>query len=118
MNVKWEDILASSNQEKILCLQISKYNEWCKPNVYLTLNYTIPTLKHGGGSIMHWGHFTSSETVLLVKIEKVKHKAKAKQECCKTSCPDLIQSKIVVVFANCSQQTTSNHPEQPGANIP
>ncbi|CDQ93820.1 unnamed protein product [Oncorhynchus mykiss] len=40
----------------------AKCHVWIKPG-------TIPTVKHGGGSIILWGCFTAAGTERLVKIE-------------------------------------------------
>jgi hypothetical protein len=40
----------------------AKCQFWRKPG-------TIPTVKHGGGSIMLWGCFSTAGTVRLVRIE-------------------------------------------------
>ena len=41
---------------------------WRKPNTAHPREHTIPTVKHGGGSIMLWGCFSSAGTGKLVRI--------------------------------------------------
>ena len=42
---------------------------WHNPNTAHHPKKTIPTVKHGGGSIMSWGCFSSTGTGALVRIE-------------------------------------------------
>ncbi|KAG2465685.1 TCB1 transposase, partial [Polypterus senegalus] len=42
---------------------------WRKPGTAHHQDHTIPTVKHGGGSIMLWGCFSVAETGRLVKIK-------------------------------------------------
>uniref|UniRef100_A0AAZ3QFM7 Transposase Tc1-like domain-containing protein n=1 Tax=Oncorhynchus tshawytscha TaxID=74940 RepID=A0AAZ3QFM7_ONCTS len=50
----------------------AKRHVWRKPG-------TIPTVKHGGGSIMLWGCFTVAGTVTLVRIEEKMNGAKYRE---------------------------------------
>ncbi|KAF7656113.1 hypothetical protein LDENG_00045810 [Lucifuga dentata] len=47
----------------------SKKHAWRKPGTVHHLRNTIPTVKHGGGSIMLWGCFSASGTRRLVRID-------------------------------------------------
>ena len=47
----------------------AKRHIWWKPSTALHPSNTIPTVKHGGGSIMLWGCFSATGTVRLVRIE-------------------------------------------------
>ncbi|KAL0156514.1 hypothetical protein M9458_047760 [Cirrhinus mrigala] len=47
----------------------SKRHVWRKPGTAHHLSNTVPTVKHGGGSIMLWGCFSAAETGRLVAIE-------------------------------------------------
>ena len=50
----------------------AKRHVWKKPG-------TIPTVKHGGGSIMLWGCLTAAGTLRLVRIEGKMNRAKCRE---------------------------------------
>ncbi len=54
----------------------SKRYMWRKPGTVHHLSNTVPTVKHGGGSIMLWGCFSAAGTGWLVAIEGKMNAAK------------------------------------------
>ncbi len=54
----------------------SKRYIWRKPGTAHHLSNTVPTVKHGGGSIMLWGCFSAAGTGRLVAIEGKMNAAK------------------------------------------
>jgi len=49
--------------------QNAKQYVWRKPSTAHHPSNTIPTVKHGGGSIMLWGRFSMAETGRFVRTE-------------------------------------------------
>ena len=52
---------------------------WWKLNTTCHARNTIPTVKHGGGSIMLWGSFSGSGTGRIVRVEGTINGARYKQ---------------------------------------
>ena len=65
----WERILWSNKTKMELFGLNAKRYVWRKPNTAHHPKNTIPTVKHGGGSIMLWGCFSLAGTGALVKKE-------------------------------------------------
>ena len=67
--VKWKKILWSDETKIELFGHQTRRYVWWKPNTAHHQKHTIPTVKHGGGSIMLWGCFSAAGPGRLVKIE-------------------------------------------------
>lgn len=67
--VKWKKILWSDETKIELFGHQTRRYVWRKPNTAHHQKHTIPTVKHGGGSIMLWGCFSAAGPGRLVKIE-------------------------------------------------
>ncbi len=67
----WENVLWSDENKVELFGYNSKRYVWHKNNTAHHQRNTIPTVKHGGGSIMLWGCFSSAGTGALVKVEGI-----------------------------------------------
>ncbi len=58
----WKKVLWSDETKIELSGLNAKCCVWQKPNTAHHPEHTIPTVKHGGGSIMLWGCFSSAAT--------------------------------------------------------
>ena len=66
----WQKVLWSDETKMELFGLNAKRYVWRKPNTAHPPKNTIPTVKHGGGSIMLWGCFSSAGIGALVRIER------------------------------------------------
>ena len=64
----WKKVLWSDETKIELFGHQGKRNIWHKPNPPHQPENIVPTVKHGGGSIMLWGCFSSAGTGKLVRI--------------------------------------------------
>lgn len=67
--VNWRKVLWSDETKIELFGHQTRRYVWRKPNTAHHHKHTIPTVKHGGGSIMLWGCFSSAGPGRLVKVE-------------------------------------------------
>ena len=65
----WQKVLWLNKTWMEVFGQNAKCYVWHKPNTAHHPKNTIPTLKHGGGSIMFCGRFSSARIGALVRIE-------------------------------------------------
>uniref|UniRef100_A0AAZ3PU73 Sleeping Beauty transposase HTH domain-containing protein n=1 Tax=Oncorhynchus tshawytscha TaxID=74940 RepID=A0AAZ3PU73_ONCTS len=75
----WKKVLWSDETKIELFGHQGKSYIWCKHNTCHHLKNTIPKVKHGGGSIMLWGCFSSAETGKQVRIEGIVDGAKYRE---------------------------------------
>ena len=72
----WKKVLWSDETKIWLFGHQGKRYIWRNPNTSHHPENTIPTMKHGGGSIMLWGCFSSAGSGKLVRIEGIMDGAK------------------------------------------
>jgi hypothetical protein len=75
----WKKVLWSDETKIELFGHQGKRYVWCKPNIAHHPENIIPTVKHGGVSIMQWGCFSSAGTGKLVRIEGMMDGAKYRE---------------------------------------
>ena len=74
----WKEALWSDETKIELIGQVKRYI-WHKPNTYHHPENTIPTVKHGDGSIMLWGCFSLAGTGKPVRNEEIMDGAKYRE---------------------------------------
>ena len=78
----WQKVLLSNKTKTDLFGLNIKCYVWHIPNTAHRPKNTTPTVKHGGGSLMLWGCFSSAETGALVRMEGKMNGAKWRKTCC------------------------------------
>ncbi len=71
----WRILWSDETKIELFGLNSKRY-VWRKPGTAHHLSNTVPTVKHGGGSIMLWGCFSAARTGRLVAIEGKMNSAK------------------------------------------
>ena len=71
----WEKVLWSDETKIELFGQNEQRYVWRKPNTAFQEKNLVPTVKHGGGSIMVWGCFASSGTGNLAHVKGIMNSA-------------------------------------------
>lgn len=74
--VNWKKVLWSDETKMELFDHQTRRYVWRTPNTAHHHKHTIPTVKHGGGSIMLWGCFSAAGPGRLVKVEGKMNAAK------------------------------------------
>ena len=66
----WKKVLWSDETKMLLfCLKTKRY-VWWKTNTANHPEHILPTVKHGGGSIMLWGCFSLAGTWKLIRVDQ------------------------------------------------
>ncbi|CAM4749411.1 unnamed protein product [Rotaria magnacalcarata] len=67
--VFWNDVIWPDESKFNLFRSVGKIMTWRTPEEF-NIQCAVPTVKDGGGSVMYWGCFSSSEADNLVFIDK------------------------------------------------
>ncbi|GFS92603.1 transposable element Tc1 transposase [Trichonephila clavipes] len=70
----WNEVIFSDESKFYIFGSDGRRMVWRKPNTSHHPKHTIPTVKHGGGSVMVWGCMAASGVGKLVFIDGIMHK--------------------------------------------
>ncbi|GFW16686.1 transposable element Tc1 transposase [Trichonephila clavipes] len=70
----WNEVIFSDERKFNIFGSDVRRMVWRKPNTSYHPKHTIPTVKHGGGSVMVWGCMAASGVGKLVFIDGIMHK--------------------------------------------
>ncbi|GFW90045.1 transposable element Tc1 transposase [Trichonephila clavipes] len=70
----WNEVIFSDESKFNIFGSDGRRMVWRKPNTSHHPKHTIPTVKHGGGSVMVWGCMAASGVGKLVFIDGIMHK--------------------------------------------
>ncbi|GFU98003.1 transposable element Tc1 transposase [Trichonephila clavipes] len=70
----WNEVIFSDESKFNIFGSDGRRMVWRKPNTSHHPKHTIPTVKHGGGSVMVWGCMATSGVGKLVLIDGIMHK--------------------------------------------
>ena len=90
----WDSVLWTDETKLELFGHMDQRYIWRKKNEAYAEKNTIPTVKHGGGSLMFWGCFSSSGTGQLCKVDGIMNSLKYQDILQRTVMPSVKKLKL------------------------
>ena len=111
----WENILWTDETKVELFGRCASRYIWCKTNTAFHKKNIIPTVKHGGGSVMVWGCFAASGPGRLAVIDGTMNSA-LYQKILKENVRPSVQTSSSSALGLCSRTMIQNTPANPPLN--
>ena len=90
----WNTIFGSDETKFELFGTMDQRYIWRKKNEAYVEKNTLPTVKHGGGSLMLWGCFTSSGTGNLQHVDGIMNSIKCQEILQQDAMPSVLKLKL------------------------